>query len=51
MTPKEANTRTVAADRVVRQGRLAKAKQFLQVAEDARDLSDGEEVADACVTL
>lgn len=51
MTPKDDNTRTVAADKVVQQGRLAKAKQFLQVADDARELSDGDDVADACVTL
>ncbi len=47
MTPKDANTRTVAADKVVQQGRLAKAKQFLHVADDARELSDSEDVADA----
>jgi phosphosulfolactate phosphohydrolase-like enzyme len=51
VTPKNANTRTVAADKLVQQGRLAKAKQFLQVADDARELSDGEDVADASVTL
>lgn len=51
MSPKDATTRTVAADKAVRQGRLAKAKQFLQVADDVRGLSDGEDVADACVTL
>lgn len=51
MIPKDVNTRTVAANRAVRQGRLAKAKQFLQVADDARELSDEEDIADACVTL
>ncbi|NYE95094.1 hypothetical protein FHU41_001315 [Psychromicrobium silvestre] len=51
MTPKNANSRTVTAGKAIQQGRLAKAKQFLQVADDARELSDGEDVADACVTL
>lgn len=51
MTPKRTNARTVAADKTVLQGRLAKAKQFLQVADDARELSGGADVADDCVTL
>lgn len=51
MSSKKATGRTVSADRTVRQGRLVKAKQFLQVAEDAGDLSDGDDVVDACVTL
>lgn len=51
MTQKDPHTRTVAADKIVRQGRLAKAKQFLHVADDARELADGEDVADATVTL
>lgn len=51
VTPRNTNNRTVAADNTVHQGRLAKAKQFLQVADDARELSGGEDVADACVTL
>lgn len=51
MTPKRDNVRTVAADRVVAQGRLAKAKQFLRVAEDARALAEDEEISDAVVTL
>jgi hypothetical protein len=51
VTPKDTSARTVAADKTVQQGRLAKAKQFLQVAEDARELSKGEDVADAVVTL
>ncbi|MBC9927131.1 MULTISPECIES: hypothetical protein [unclassified Leucobacter] len=51
MTPKRENARTVAADKAVRLGRLAKAQQFLQVADDARELSEGADIADACVTL
>jgi hypothetical protein len=51
MTPKDASAQTVVADKLVQQGRLATAKQFLRVADDARELSDGEGVADACVTL
>ncbi|GAA2170965.1 hypothetical protein GCM10009846_03170 [Agrococcus versicolor] len=43
--------RTVPADAVVREGRLAKARQFLRVAEDAIELDDGSGVADAAVTL
>lgn len=51
MTPGDVNTRTIPAGKVVRQGRLSKTKQFLRVADDARELSDGDNVADACVTL
>ncbi|ROR96804.1 hypothetical protein EDD28_1395 [Salana multivorans] len=43
--------RTVPADRTVQQGRLTKARQFLQVADDAQELADLAEVADAAVTL
>ncbi len=50
MTPKGDNFRTVVADKQVREGRLANAQQFLQVADDARELS-GDGVADAAVTL
>lgn len=48
MTP---DRRTVRADARVRAGRLAKARQFLRVAEDAIELDDGSGVADAAVTL
>lgn len=52
MSPKADKVRTVAADDNVRRGRLAKARQFLRVAEDARDLADDEAtVGDAAVTL
>lgn len=51
MTSNHANVGTVTADKTVQQGRLAKAKQFLQVADDARDLSGGDDVADAAATL
>lgn len=51
MTRRSSDSRTVPADKAVQGGRLAKAKQFLQVAEDAQDLSDGTDVADAAVTL
>lgn len=51
MTPKADKIRTPTADKHVRAGRLAKAKQFLQVAEDARDLASDDEVIDAVVTL
>lgn len=51
MTPKDAGTRSVAADKSVQQGRLAKAKQFLRVADDAGELTDGQGVEDARVTL
>lgn len=52
MTPRSVNIKTVIADKLVQQGRLAKAKQFLQVAGDVQVLSDGEyDVADACVSL
>lgn len=51
MTPDKHPTRTVPADKGVRDGRFAKAQQFLQVADDARDLSDGADISDACVTL
>ena len=51
MTPKQRDHRTVPADRSVRQGRLAKAKQFLRVTDEARELADGDGVADAAVTL
>lgn len=49
---KSRSTRTVTADDAIRKGRLAKARQFLQVAEDAQELSaDGADVADAVATL
>lgn len=51
MTPKAENSRTVQADAHIRAGRLAKAKQFLQVADDARELADELTVTDAAVTL
>lgn len=51
MVPKNAKLRTVAADKLVQQGRFAKAKQFLQVADDIRSISGGDDVADACVSL
>lgn len=51
MPPKAENMRTVNADAHVRAGRLAKAKQFLQVAADARELAEDQEVADSAVTL
>lgn len=44
--------RTVRAGEQVRKGRLAKARQFSRVAEDAQLLADeGDTVADAVVTL
>ena len=51
MSPSHENIRTVDADKRVRAGRLSKAKQFLQVADDARELAQDDEVADAVVTL
>lgn len=51
MSPKQRASRSVPADKSVQQGRLAKAKQFLRVADDARQLTDGDDVADAAVTL
>lgn len=51
MTPRNENIRTVSADKTVRAGRLSKAKQFLRVADDARELAEDAEVADAAVTL
>ena len=51
MTPKDAGGRTVAADKSVQQGRLAKAKQFLRVADDAGELTNQESRDDARVTL
>lgn len=42
---------TVDADRNVRDGRFAKAKQFLQVADDMRALAGDDGVADAAVTM
>ncbi|MDO5512210.1 hypothetical protein [Corynebacterium sp.] len=52
MSPPRPHNRTVPADDHVRRGRLTKARQFLAVADDARDLHDSDEtVADACVTL
>lgn len=50
MAPRN-DARTVAADASVRAGRLAKAKQFLQVADDALELAENEEVSDAAATL
>lgn len=51
MTPKNTNARTIAAGKLVRQGRLGKAKQFLRVADDTRELARDDDVADACVSL
>lgn len=51
MTPNHENIRTIEADKSVREGRLAKAKQFLHVADDARELAEDEDVADAVATL
>ncbi|MFA4842075.1 MAG: hypothetical protein WC580_10260 [Agrococcus sp.] len=51
MTPAKGERRTVQAGEPVRRGRLAKAKQFLRVAEDAEEFDKGEGVADAAVTL
>lgn len=52
MTPETEKFRTVDADKQTKEGRLAKAKQFLQVADDTRELADEEsEIADAAVTL
>lgn len=51
MIAKKHKFKTIGADTSVRQGRLAKAQQFLQVADDARELSEDNEVADAAVTL
>ncbi|EPR75696.1 hypothetical protein ADILRU_1866 [Leifsonia rubra CMS 76R] len=51
MNPKADKVTTVTADKAVEQGRRAKAKQFLRVAEDVRELSDEEDVRDAVVTL
>lgn len=51
MTPARGEHRTVQAGESVRRGRLAKAEQFLRVAEDAEELDDGAGVADAAVTL
>lgn len=51
MSPKSDDMRAVAADKKARAGRLVKAKRFLRVADDARELADEDEVADAAVTL
>lgn len=51
MSAGRSERRTVRADDAVRKGRLAKARQFLRVAEDAEELDDGEGVGDAAVTL
>ncbi|MGO1393767.1 hypothetical protein [Agrococcus casei] len=51
MTPKSDSVKTVSADKAVRAGRLAKARQFLQVADDAIELADETDVADAAATL
>lgn len=52
MSPgKGGEPRVVRADENVRRGRLAKAKQFMRVAEDAEELDEGDGVADAAVTL
>lgn len=52
MSARPQKLRTIAADESVRRGRLVKAEQFLQVADDARELAvDDYEVADAAVTL
>lgn len=52
MTPRVDNIRTVPADATIRMGRLAKARQFFQTAQDVRDLAGEEQdVADSAVTL
>lgn len=51
MSPAKGSPRTVPADDAVRRGRLAKAKQFLRVGDDAVELDEGEGVSDAAVTL
>lgn len=52
MSARPQKFKTVAADENVRRGRLAKAEQFLQVADDARALAVGDyDVADAAATL
>lgn len=52
MTPKSDNIKTVDAGKAERQGRLIKAQQFLQSADDLRDLyEDDSVVADTAVTL
>ena len=51
MSPRSENLRTVAAGEQIRKGRLSKARQFLQVADDARELAADEDVADAAATL
>lgn len=48
---KHKKSRAVPADAAVRQGRLSKARQFLQVADDARELAEDKAVSDAAVTL
>lgn len=51
MMSKKHRFKTVTADHAVRRGRLLKAQQFLRVADDARELAEDVEVADAAVTL
>ncbi|MDN5705076.1 MAG: hypothetical protein L0L17_01480 [Yaniella sp.] len=52
MSARPRKFKTVTADDSVRRGRIAKAEQFLQVADDARELAVADlEVADAAVTL
>ncbi|RLP76397.1 hypothetical protein D9V32_05880 [Mycetocola tolaasinivorans] len=53
MNPRGRGSKTVPADDVVRRGRLAKAEQFLHVADDALELAltDTLGVGDAAVTL
>lgn len=51
MTPRSDHAKTVPAQTNIQQGRLAKAKQFLRVADDAREIYDGENIGDAVVTL
>ncbi|UFS58402.1 hypothetical protein [Subtercola endophyticus] len=51
MNPRSSKIRTIIADKAVQQGRLAKARQFMLVADEARELSDGDGVSDAAVTL
>lgn len=57
MTPRHNLVRTVpsdriGSDRVVWEGCLAKARQFIRVAHDACDLAESDsEIADAAVTL
>jgi delta 1-pyrroline-5-carboxylate dehydrogenase len=52
MTPKSDKIKTVDAGKAERQGRLVKAQQFLQSADDLRGLyEDDSVVADTAATL